>query len=222
MSTWREQFVRSVVASPDHPGFLDDYVERAFRDRENPRDVDALVSEAFVVIGAQAMWTVFAELEEALNTCESPIEQAVFLALTIAGREHFTTVSYVTPAGRSGGDMLAPDILTIEPQAQLGDYRVDFLLTAEHGDPSRALKAQMVVECDGHDFHERTKEQARRDRNMDRTLQSLGFECYRYTGREIWNDVYGRASEAVDALQVILFEREFGHRPRGAPKLEEA
>jgi hypothetical protein len=57
---------------------------------------------------------------------------------------------------------------------------------------------------------------------MDRTLQSLGFECYRYTGREIWQDAYRCASEAIDALQVLGFEREFGHRPRGAPKLEEA
>ena len=41
---------------------------------------------------------------------------------------------------------------TITPQAQLGKFRVDFLIE----DLETGLKA--VIECDGHNFHERTKE----------------------------------------------------------------
>ena len=58
----------------------------------------------------------------------------------------------------------------------------------------------MVLECDGHDFHERTKLQAKRDRGRDRNLQSFGFLVYRYTGQEIWQDVFACATQAIDSL----------------------
>lgn len=43
----------------------------------------------------------------------------------------------------------------------------------------------LCVYTDGHTYHERTEEQAQRDRNIDRKLQSLGYTVLRYTGKEI-------------------------------------
>ena len=45
------------------------------------------------------------------------------------------------------------------------------------------------VECDGHDFHEKTKEQAARDKKRDRDLQALGYRVLRFSGSEIYRDV---------------------------------
>ena len=45
-----------------------------------------------------------------------------------------------------------------------------------------------MVECDGHAFHERTKDQAARDRSRDRAVQEGGATIFRFTGSEIWND----------------------------------
>lgn len=44
----------------------------------------------------------------------------------------------------------------------------------------------LAVECDGHDFHEKTKEQARRDKSRDRILISHGIHTIRFTGSEIF------------------------------------
>lgn len=44
----------------------------------------------------------------------------------------------------------------------------------------------LVVECDGHDYHERTKEQAAKDRSRDRNLQMSGYTVFRFTGYEIY------------------------------------
>ena len=71
--------------------------------------------------------------------------------------------------------------IKLEVQKQLGKYRVDFLLTG-----FAPLLKDIVIECDGHDYHERTKEQAKRDRVMDREIQSLGYKIFRFTGSEIW------------------------------------
>lgn len=99
--------------------------------------------------------------------------------------------------------------LFIEPQARIGDYRVDFLIHAydfgrcEMGDDykfkyDQALWRKLVVECDGHDFHERTKEQAAKDRSRDRALITKGYTVFRFTGSELWRDPIGCADQVID------------------------
>ena len=106
-------------------------------------------------------------------------------------------------------------MLEIGTQAQVGDHRVDFMLSyygtdfvrpqtseaiSKHEWQEIRVDKKMIVECDGHDFHEKTKEQARRDKGRDRNLQSLGFPVYRYTGSELYADVYRSATEIVRVL----------------------
>ena len=47
---------------------------------------------------------------------------------------------------------------------------------------------KLCVYTDGHTYHERTEEQASRDRNIDRKLQELGFQVLRYTGKDVNED----------------------------------
>lgn len=72
-------------------------------------------------------------------------------------------------------------------QAPVIGYRVDFLLLAQLAE-AKGGPVRIVIECDGHDYHERTKEQAKRDRGMDRALQAAGFRVFRFTGSEIYRD----------------------------------
>jgi len=46
----------------------------------------------------------------------------------------------------------------------------------------------VVVELDGHEFHEKTKEQSKRDKKKDRFLQRCGYNIARFTGSEVFND----------------------------------
>jgi len=56
----------------------------------------------------------------------------------------------------------------------------------------------ICVYCDGHEFHERTKEQAKHDRSIDRWLQKKGYIVLRYTGSEIWNDAHKCAQDILN------------------------
>lgn len=69
---------------------------------------------------------------------------------------------------------------------------VDFVLIG----PTR----RVVIECDGHDYHERTKEQARKDRGRDRAFQQAGWLVARFTGSEIYADAERCAREALNML----------------------
>ncbi len=93
-----------------------------------------------------------------------------------------------------------PVFCVVVPQAQIGDHRVDFAVQyLADGD----RLAWLVIECDGHEFHEKTKEQVARDKRRDRDLQHDGCKVFRYSGSEIWKDPYDCA---IDVMTFMINE----------------
>lgn len=82
--------------------------------------------------------------------------------------------------------------IKITPQFCIDRYRVDFLI--EH----RSKK--IIVECDGHDFHEKTKEQASYDKKRDRFLISKGYTVLHFTGSELHKNVNECVNEILKFL----------------------
>lgn len=83
-------------------------------------------------------------------------------------------------------------------QVAVGPYRVDFLLGAKLVSSDELVL--YAIECDGHEFHERTKEQAAHDRARDRALLAAGIKTIRFTGSEIWAD----PMKCADAVHDII------------------
>tara|TARA_R110000868_G_scaffold109725_1_gene297988 strand:- start:671 stop:1138 length:468 start_codon:yes stop_codon:yes gene_type:complete len=84
-------------------------------------------------------------------------------------------------------------IAVCAPQVLHDPYCIDFGVVAL-GDHSHV---RIAIECDGHDFHERTKLQAMRDRSRDRTLVADGVTVVRFTGAEIWRNPNGCVAEVT-------------------------
>lgn len=153
--------------------------------------------------------------------CESPIEQQLLAAL-------FGAFDYTEPqaehrfqgycgksipldeamdfaafwAERSFADF-GDFLVAIFPQVEIGRYRADFLLVAktQWAPEAGGLKTEtlrLVIECDGHNHHDLTKEQARRDRKRDRWMQANGFSILRFAGTEIVRDPHACADEVVN------------------------
>lgn len=141
------------------------------------------------------------EFEGVRANCESPIEELLLAALFIYDKEvgQPKQMFFMQKGGPQGGPPFDETVFVYQ-QAQVGPYRVDFLildasLPFELGEPR-----WLVIECDGHDFHERTKEQARRDKRRDRFLQLKGYRVLRFTGSEIWADAEKCADEIIKHL----------------------
>ena len=124
-------------------------------------------------------------IEELEKKPESPIERAFLIGLM--------SLSYTAPCydfGDTFSRMLCiadhlPRI-QVELQAPVLEYRADFLLTVRlRGE----VIGRVVIECDGHNFHERTKEQAARDRSRDRAMLLAGYKVVRFTGSELHRDL---------------------------------
>ena len=154
------------------------------------------------------------KLERAVAICESPIEARFLLALVCACAKHQLAISIQDDAeelevyGCEGlhGDM----VLEVTPQMPLGDHRVDFALELTFTNPFHQMAAtekpkylaeqvteKLVVECDGHEFHEKTREQAKKDKSRDRDLLSRGYPVMRFTGSEIYRAPLKCAEQVV-------------------------
>lgn len=151
--------------------------------------------------------------ERIRGRCESPIEELLGLAVfhyihdyiddveREDGGVHWMVSDYTWP-----NEPGAPfDGIYCYQQAQIGNYRADFLFYVR--DEFRGIKHFVVVECDGHDYHERTKEQAARDKSRDRWMTSKQVTLLRFTGSEIWRDPEAAADEVCDLLCDIYIRR---------------
>jgi very-short-patch-repair endonuclease len=141
--------------------------------------------------------------EALLGATESPIESALLTALVEEAHANGYRVAK-TPRG-SG-------TIAIRPQQRVGDYRADFVVAyAFFG-----AEIDLVVECDGHEFHERTKHQAARDKKRDRFLTAQGYRILRFTGSEIFASAQRCAADVVGmimAFQTECLEIGAGRRP---------
>jgi very-short-patch-repair endonuclease len=62
----------------------------------------------------------------------------------------------------------------------------------------------LVIECDGNDFHEKTKEQVKKDKQRDRELTNLGYKILRFSGSEIFNNPTACAEEVYTFICNVL------------------
>lgn len=147
-----------------------------------------------------------AEFDEQLAVwpeCGSPIEKLLDMAISFALHHAHYGYSLVdmSPAQFEG---LSPDTGTVintilrQRQVMVEGCRVDFVFWIFGARPDgKGGWIPLVVECDGHQFHERTKEQASRDRSRDRSFQLAGHEVFRFTGSELWRDPAGCAKQVI-------------------------
>lgn len=135
---------------------------------------------------------------ELAQFCESPIEvrlvealAAAFTGLEEAGMllDGLAPCAYEAYRNISAGIASAYLIPQAEIEgADLTDdwrIRVDFLLVCGR---SRSFRKVFAIECDGHEWHEKTKEQVARDKLRDRRLVLDGITPIRFSGSEIHRD----------------------------------
>lgn len=178
-----------------------------------------LIERAELVAANEARCQVSYGVSEILRVCESPIEQKFAVAMVNSEAPAYFELSLLSQLGSArvafqtrldhvkylemtrSAALSHCEFVTLFPQQKIGKYRVDFVLLARLGFDQQTVK--IVIECDGHDFHERTKEQAQRDKSRDRFLHAAGYTVYRFTGSEIHADAEACAREVVGVLESI-------------------
>lgn len=124
--------------------------------------------------------------DEVMTRCGSPIERRMLAALL--------EKDAWSPDGSGWKSARGEHLLVQHPAPATGhNYVLDFAILGSEW--------KIAVECDGHNYHERTKEQARHDRSRDRALTAAGWTVLRFTGSEIHRDAGSCADEVMRIVQ---------------------
>jgi hypothetical protein len=162
--------------------------------------------------------------EQIFSTLESPIERMFLLSFyRIQGIEYpeevrvsssnvdFIGIEFCFPRctrDDNGEPVRSPEyVVRVFPQYTIEscakEYRVDFLLFAsDQGGTTKGI----AVEVDGHDFHEKTREQVISDNMRDRELLKRGFPVIRFSGSEVFTSPNSCVISALNVLFSIFGE----------------
>jgi very-short-patch-repair endonuclease len=133
------------------------------------------------------------------DECKSPIEEIFNVAYDL----------------KVGSEFYFPRIeaLQLKNQAKIvangNTYYADFLFdtsdcfTYEHD-------FKLVIECDGHEFHEKTKEQVERGNKRDLDLKKEGYDILHFSGSQIYKDPIGCAEEVINYILKKVGKIEYG------------
>lgn len=128
-------------------------------------------------------------LAECLIDCESPIEQLLSLCLTNLRISFNNWNPFI-------------EITNFVPNQEIKckngkKYRLDFYFVVAYKNQETKY---FGIECDGYEFHQKTKEQVEYDNQRQRDLQNNGIEIIRFSGSEIWNNPFKCAEEVKNII----------------------
>lgn len=179
-----EKLNQGLAVAPEAINAYKNFIEENEKNKLEPVKSTRLIEYVGQVIGIETreISDQYLKISKDLKfNAMTPIEQL----LEIGFRHVFRQTSYES---------------SLSAQYQIGEFRVDFLVSVwQFKQPKK--KHSAIVECDGHDFHERTKHQASEDKKRDRKLQGMGYNVLRFTGSDIWKDPTQCAQDVKDFLE---------------------
>ena len=136
------------------------------------------------------------DLSMCMEDCNSPIEQLMALSLNTELRSYRTI--HVEP--RLGIEIIEirnqEEVITQSGKVYIPDFSIPVI---DVKGPKTSGK-MFAIECDGHDFHEKTKEQATHDKQRERDLIAEGYIVIRFSDSEIYRNPFKCASEVFDII----------------------
>jgi very-short-patch-repair endonuclease len=132
---------------------------------------------------------------------ESPIEQLFFIAANALAESENERLNPDPYYNNKGVEILGPG-LYMNYQHQIGKYRVEFVFAVRRGGKAEEFPS-VVVELDGHDFHDKNKQQRSYEKARDRHLVKAGYKVVHYTGSDVVKDPFKVAFEVFELAGVF-------------------
>jgi hypothetical protein len=96
-------------------------------------------------------------------------------------------------------------IVQIQPSKMLAGFRIAFAIRVS-GPNRRTMR--IAVQCDGHDFHEMSPEQAIQEKNFEKALATGRYRLMRFSGEEITDDPAKCASKVAAEIDAFITPRK--------------
>lgn len=138
---------------------------------------------------------MFCELIE--GKIKSPIEHIFYIAIHVLAESVFCKLNPEPEFDYQTKEPISGYGIFVTPQYKIDKYYVDFLIS------NRDDKNSIVIELDGHNFHDKDKNQRAYEKGRDRYLIKSGYKVLHYTGSEVIKDPYKIAHEVLTMMGEI-------------------
>lgn len=175
-------------------------------ERLNTKKTVGLVTESFLSMPKRCQEMFFDYMETYTSTkqeaylpfllmgfdfefCKSPIEiifSMAFSVLSIGGNFEYNFI------------LLEQESI----QTEGGKYVVDFLFSTEENEDFYTFEhgLNLVIECDGHNFHNTTKRQVEYGNKRDHDLKLSGYDVLHFSGSQIYKEPWLCAKTVYDYI----------------------
>lgn len=167
-----------------------------------PPNVWEFINAASEAVGRMERDRFSQEMQSQLvetHLVESPIEQLFLVALHAMARANFEDIN-PDPIDVDGEWVFGCG-LHLSSQFQVDKYRVDFMVSRAWKFKGQNLRDSVIVELDGHEFHDKDKRQRSYEKARDRHLTRQGFKVLHYTGSDVVRDPFRVAHEVMDTIE---------------------
>jgi very-short-patch-repair endonuclease len=126
-----------------------------------------------------------------ISKCKSPIETIYALELI----DMYQCIYHFYRNNHSSLLIKPQHQINVDNTIVIADFYIESLDNGE--------MKKLIVECDGHEFHEKTKEQVTKDKERDRKLIKKGYTVVHFTGAEIVKDP---TKCVIETLHILGFK----------------
>lgn len=92
-------------------------------------------------------------------------------------------------------------------------YYADFMFKADEyltklilGKEIRNYNYKLIIECDGYEFHQKTRQQVQKDNEREYDLKMAGYEILRFSGSQIYNEPLKCAEDTYNYIMKKIKE----------------
>ena len=170
-----------------------------------PDNVSKFVKRCADIVANNARHNYISNSQYRLKSCESPIEQLFISAFMVLVKINYFKHEQISVTR----DTWVNYGISVYQQHQIGKYRVDFLITHSSGEfidlinlstfPDNKHK-KVIVELDGHEFHDKDERQRRYEKQRDRFFACRGYHVFHFTGSEVVKNPFNVAAECLAYL----------------------
>jgi very-short-patch-repair endonuclease len=143
----------------------------------------------------------------------SPLEHLFWIASHVLCESEYQTVNPDPICMRDKDGKLQTELafgIYITPQHKVEQYTVDFLIEQVGIGPDEHL-GPVVVELDGHAFHDKDKRQRSYEKARDRFLVKKGYRVLHFTGSDVCADPFKVAYEALELVGCFVGSYRAGY-----------
>lgn len=163
------------------------------RDETLLETFENLPTKAKLLIIEHNDFNIVEDIDMYIDYITSPIEKIFLTAFLIYNEENHKNI-FIEPQ--------------IEIECKRKKYIVDFEIRYdEMCNPNFKKDFDLIIECDGYDFHQKTKKQVDYDNNREYDLKMQGCEILRFSGSEIYNEPMKCVKKVIKYIEEKAYDR---------------